>query len=223
MPMLRHSQACTLQMKVGGDYTALDPALEIIHRTSPDLRNGNSNHAPMAVEALCAMGRADAVARWLEGYRKEMMPREKPHLRIARDDWRSALGRVERAADWAAFFENELDEAPWRDVLERWTARFAPGISASATHGVIRVGHAARSLAEAESPARRHELADGLGYWAATFQTLPADLSTPAIAMIPREAIFKVATVPREHRRYAGSIVSSLRALEEFPEFAPAI
>ena len=41
--------------------------------------------------------------------------------------------------------------------------------------------------------------------------------------MAPREAIFKVATVPRERRRYAGSIASSLQALDEFPEFAPAI
>ncbi len=210
-------------MKVRGDYTALDPALEIIHRTSPDLRNGNSNHAPMAVEALCAMGRAGAVARWLDGYRNAMMPRETPHLRIARDDWRSALGRVERVADWAAFFENELDEAPWRDVVERWTARLAPGICGAATHGVIRVGHGVRGLAESESPARRHELADGLGYWAATFQKLPTDLSAPAAAMGPREAILKVATIPRERRRYSGSIAASLKALNEFPEFAPAI
>ena len=206
-----------------GDYTALDPALEIIHRSSPDLRNGNSNHAPMAAEALCAMGRADAVARWLDGYRNEMMPRETPHLRIARDDWRGALGRVERVADWPAFFENELNKAPWREVVERWTARLAPGICGAATHGVIRAGHAVRGLAESESPARRHELADGLGYWATTFQTLPADFSAPAVAMTPREAIFKVATVPRERRRYAGSIASSLQGLEEFPEFAPAI
>ena len=206
-----------------GDYTALDPALEIIHRSSPDLRNGNSNHAPMAAEALCAMGRADAVARWLDGYRNEMMPRETPHLRIAHDDWRGALGRIERVADWPPFFENELNEAPWREVVERWTARLAPGICGAATHGVIRAGHAVRGLAESESPARRHELADGLGYWATTFQKLPADWSAPALAMHPREAIFKVATVPRERRRYAGSIVLSLQGLEEFPEFAPAI
>ena len=159
-----------------GDYTALDPALEIIHRSSPDLRNGNSNHAPMAAEALCAMGRADAVARWLDGYRNEMMPRETPRLRIARDDWRGALGRSRDASPIGRrSSRNELNEAPWREVVERWTARLAPGICGAATHGVIRAGHAVRGLAESESPARRHELADGLGYWATTFQTLPAD------------------------------------------------
>jgi len=209
-------------MASSSNYSALDPALEIIHRSGPDLRNGLTNHAPMAVEALCAMGRADAVARWLEVYRKGMEPRPAVRGPIARDQWRAALGRIERAADWPALFAAELAEAPWRSVLERWTARLAPGICAAATHGVIRVGHAARALAESESFERLRELADGLGYWAATWQKLPTDLST-AGAMRPRDAILKVTTVPRERRRYSGTIISSLKALDEFPEFAPVI
>ena len=30
-----------------------------------ELKNGNSNHAPMVAEALCAMGRPDAVMPWM--------------------------------------------------------------------------------------------------------------------------------------------------------------
>jgi len=44
---------------------------------------------------------------------------------------------------------------------------------------VIRVGHAVRSLGEAETTARIRELADGLGYWAAAYQTLPTARDTP--------------------------------------------
>ena len=49
------------------------------------------------------------------------------------------------------------------------------GICAAATHGVIRTGHAARSLEQRESPLRVRELAEGLGYWAATYEELPGD------------------------------------------------
>jgi len=49
------------------DYTVLDEALEVLASAGPDLRNGMSNHAPMAVEALCALGRSDAALPWLAG------------------------------------------------------------------------------------------------------------------------------------------------------------
>jgi len=47
------------------DYAVLDEALEVLASAGPDLRNGMSNHAPMAVEALCALGRSDAALPWL--------------------------------------------------------------------------------------------------------------------------------------------------------------
>ena len=49
-----------------------------------------------------------------------------------------------------------------------WVPRLSPGVIAAAFHGVIRTGHAVRSLDAVETPARRRELAEGLGYWAAT-------------------------------------------------------
>jgi Questin oxidase-like len=204
------------------DYSMMEPALEILAGCGPDLRDGLTNHAPMAVEALAALGRADAVLPWLERYRPGMLPREAARERIPRDGWRAALGRTERVPDWSAFFAEELAEAPWRAVLARWTDRLAPGLCASATHGVIRVGHAARSLGESESPARLRELADGLGYWAAAYQTLP---TAPAASggLPAREAIARVPVVPPARRRFSGTIVSSLEALDEFPPFAGTI
>src|SRR5207248_122603 len=105
---------------------------------------GLTSHAPMAAEALAAMGRADAVMPWLDVYRRGMEPPPQARDPIGRDRWTAALGRTDRFADWSAFFRNELADAPWGAVLARWTARLAPGFCASALHGVIRAGHAAR-------------------------------------------------------------------------------
>ena len=55
-------------------HTLFDTALESIKDAGPDLRNGLTNHAPMAIEALCALGREDAVMPWLEHYRAGMLP-----------------------------------------------------------------------------------------------------------------------------------------------------
>ena len=204
-------------------YESLDEALEILSAFGPDLRNGNTNHAPMAVEALCALGRADAVTPWIERYRGELLPMPARRERITAESWRGALARTERAADWSAFFAEELLGAPWREVLDRWVGRLAPGLCASATHGVIRVGHAARALALGESPARLRELADALASWAFAYQELPTAPRSRAPAFPAGEAIRRVPVVPPERRRFAGTIVSSLQALDQFQEFAPAI
>jgi hypothetical protein len=124
--------------------------------------------------------------------------------------------------DWNAYFAEALAEAPWPDVVARWVARLAPAFCASATHGVLRVGHAVRSLEDAETPARRRELARGLAYWAAAYQTLPAGGDAP-VATTPRAAIGRVPLVPEAERRFTGTIVSSLEALAAFPAFAPVI
>src|SRR5271165_4603928 len=154
-------------------YEILDEALLSMADAGPDLRNGLTNHAPMAIEALAAMGRGDLVKRWLDGYRKDLLPRPAAHGRIERGDWHFALARADRFSDWRELFDGELKEAAWPEVLDKWTARLAPGIVAAATHGVIRVGHAVRALAQGETRARRDELADGLALWASTYQALP--------------------------------------------------
>jgi Questin oxidase-like len=204
-------------------YDVLDPALDSIAEAGPDLRNGLTNHAPMAIEALCALGREGAVEPWLAHYREGFLPWPARCERIEREGWQAALGRPERTSDWRAFLRDELEAAPWREVLERWTARLAPGICANATHGVIRVGHAARALGLAETPARRRELADALASWASSYQTLPTDLSAAPPALPPGQAILQVPRMPPEQRRFTGTITGSLEALDAFPPFAGVI
>jgi hypothetical protein len=204
------------------DDAMTDAALEELAAYGPDLRNGLTSHAPMVVDALAALGRSDAVMPWLAHYRPQLLPHPAPREPIPRDDYASAFGREDRFADWEAFFVNELANAPWSDVARTWVPRLAPAVCASAAHGVIRTGHAVRSLAHRETPVRVRELAAGLGYWAAAYQTLPTR-RTGARGAAARDAIRDVAIVPPSERRFDGTIVSSLAGLEDFAPFAGAI
>src|SRR5262249_11811664 len=204
-------------------YTTLDDALETLAPYGIELKNGNSNHAPMVAEALCALGRPDAVMPWIARYRERMLPRPPAGGRIDSRDWRAALGERARLADWSMSFVEELQAAPWREVLDRWMERLAPGFCAAATHGVIRVGHAARSLAESETPPRLRELADAFASWAATYQELPANGHGANGRLTPREAIARVPVIPPDRRESAENITASLAMLAGLPEFAGAV
>ncbi|MCH6159127.1 questin oxidase family protein [Streptomyces sp. M600PL45_2] len=131
----------------------LDEALERLHHSGPERDGWLSNHAPMAVEALVRHGHAPHVHRWLDGYRDKLEEMPAPSSPVTDDDWREALGDPRRLADWIGHFTRALDTRPWREVLAEWWPRLLPGISAAATHGVIRVGHAVRTLLDDEQRA----------------------------------------------------------------------
>jgi hypothetical protein len=208
---------------VRADYAPLDAALAQLADYGPDLSNGMTSHAPMAIEALCALGRGDAVAAWIERYRPIMVPWPAAQRRIEPSDWRSALGVEARSTDWRALFSAELAEAPWRAVLDRWVARLAPGFCAAASHGVIRVGHAVRGLAAGENQIRRRELGDALASWAATYQTLPTASGGRPLGVSPDAAMARVPRLDPAQRHFAGTITSALAALERLPSFALVI
>lgn len=201
----------------------LDAALDELAASGPELANGFTSHAPMVVEALVALGRPDAVLPWLASYRPGLLRRPAPRAPIAAAAWREALGRPERTADWMELMRRELAEAPWRAVLGRWLARLAPAYCATATHGVLRVAHAVRSLERRKTPQRLRELGDALGAWAAEYQTLPTPAARTRGRLAPGEAIAAVPLQPSAERRFHGSIVSALEGLAGFAPFAPVI
>lgn len=204
-------------------YESLDEALEALAGYDIALKNGNSNHAPMVAEALRAMGRPQAVIPWVSRYKERLLSRPAAGDAVRAETWRSALGQRERFADWANFFGKELLQAPWPEVLDRWAGRLMPGFCAAATHGVIRVGHAVRSLSVSETPWRRRELGDALASWAATYRELPSSDRLTDRPMAPREAIAKVPVIAPHQRRNLGNITASLAMLDDFPEFAPVL
>lgn len=201
-------------------YAALDEALDSLAGSGPELANGNFNHAPMVAEALCALRRPAAVMPWIARYRPRMLPRPTGGDPFRAGEWRHALGRRDCFPAWSGFFAAALVEASWREVLAQWAGHLAPGLSGAATHGVIRVGHAARALAAGETPLRRNELADALASWASAYSELPT--AAGAGGMAPDAALRHVAVVPPERRR-PGNIATALAGLYEVPEFAPAV
>ena len=201
------------------DYSPLDETLEAMAAMGPDLNNGLSNHAPMAIEAMCAMRRPDAVMPWFERYRGLLAPRRTRVARLTNDNWRDALGEQRRSEDWFEFFRNELEERPWPAVLDTWAGRLAPGLMAAAAHGVIRTGHAIRALALKDTPARLRELADGLAYWAADYMPLPAERHGCDRAK-PSQAIARVQMIPPNIRRgNFGAFTDALAQLNSFEPF----
>jgi hypothetical protein len=152
-------------------YVAHDAALAALRHAAPEQRNGAPNHAPMVVEALAALGREDAVPRWID----RVAPRlaESPPAQSALGpDRQPALGDYGRLGEWQDLFSRELDAFGWRDVLERWLPRLVPGSMAAGTHGVIRCAHAVRALENAVTPLRLAELAAALAYCAARYRAI---------------------------------------------------
>ncbi|MEV0696229.1 questin oxidase family protein [Streptomyces sp. NPDC050388] len=155
----------------------LDEALQRLHTSGPERLGRLANHAPMAVEALAAHGQARSVHRWLDLYTRKLEEFPSGIEPVTAANWPLALGDPRRAADWIGYFEREITERPWREVLTQWWPRLLPGIYGGAAHPVIRVGHAVRTLLAGESTEPRlAELAHGLGYWAARHRPV-ADLA----------------------------------------------
>lgn len=187
----------------GAGDDALDEAYRVLQKQEPQCKMGLSTHAPMAAEALCSLGHAERAVQWVRDYQAPLRQLPPPSAPIDRNHWRSALGphigastwesTNSRWADWKEFFTAELANTPWRDVLDVWVARLAPGMCGAATHGVIRTAHAVRAIARRETPERRGELARGLAYWASSYEELPAhhrigqryDTFAKALAEVP--------------------------------------
>jgi hypothetical protein len=150
----------------------LDDALARLGGAGFEYDGGLSNHGPMAVEALAALRREDAIPAFADDYARRLGSGPPLGTPIS-DGWTAALGDFGRVADWTARFAEEVAAAPWRSALETWAPRLAPGMIGAATHGWLRTAHAVRALERADTSVRRLELARGLGYWAATFHRLP--------------------------------------------------
>jgi hypothetical protein len=174
----------------------------------------------MVAEALVTLGRADAVAPFIDTYvsRLEDWPRSGGH--IAPGAWAEALGKNDRATDWREFFAEELSNAPFREVLARWLPRLSAGISGSAAHSIIRTSHVVRALALRETDPRRRELAAALAYWASSFHSLPDEPRASANWTVD-QAIDRLEMVAPE-RRGQGSIVDRLAPLRTMPSFSQA-
>ncbi|WP_409058218.1 questin oxidase family protein [Streptomyces sp. SYP-A7185] len=199
----------------------LDEALQRLHASGPERLGRLTNHAPMAVEALAAHGRADAVHRWLDLYAPKLEEYPGAVEPITAANRREALGDPRRAADWIAYFGRELDGRPWREVLAAWWPLLLPGLYGGSTHPVIRVGHAVRTLLAGEATAPRvAELAHGLGYWAARHRPVPGVALLPVDARTATAALDAVEPIPD---RDSGGFPARLERVTALPAWAAGV
>jgi hypothetical protein len=201
----------------------IDAALELLHHTGPEYGGGLSNHGPMAAEAMLAMGRPEAILPWVERYQHRLSEHPTPSTPIAHAQWREVLGDRARLADWITFFDHKLADASWPEVVHHWVPHLSPGLMAVGTQRLIQTGHAVRALARGETPQRRHELAEGLGYWSAGYQPLPGHPSGTDRGWGSRQPLAHVCRPHDPMFRAQGVIHEAVQGLEADPAFAPVI
>lgn len=183
--------------------STLDEAYERFRPTGPEWgENVLTNHGPMAAEVLARHRRNEVVDGWVDRYLRRLQDLPAPSEPITEQTWRAALGDGDRIGDWTAYFDRQVRESPWREVLVRWWPRLLPGIIAGATHGVIRTGHAVRALAAGAvdaSPggAAVSELAHGLAFWAARSHAVPG-AGAPAGTLSPGQALDGVVRIAQQ-------------------------
>lgn len=179
-----------------------------------------SNHAPMALTALAALGGdAAQLRRFFAYYReyKSLIPFGASQAPLTAADWESALGRREREPDLRAFFRREVAEHGVEATLRAYLPRLAPGIAASAFHGLMRLAYALlRDSAD--------DVAIALGYWAATFLALrPATGATP-VTDDPAEALTRAMAIAPLHDLALHELLwRNMRDAAALPEFAPVV
>ncbi len=159
----------------------LDDALDRVSALDFEVPNPFVNHAPMACEALAAMGLDSAIGDWVERYEALMIEAVSPVTPNWTPGfvWEEFLGDYRLLPEWMGYFAQSIDDEGWRAVIRTWVPRLMPGLASALFHGVIRTSHAVRALEVAETDARKAELARALGNWAVWFAPgEPADEDT---------------------------------------------
>jgi hypothetical protein len=146
---------------------------------------GMSNHLPMALHALEALGAGDdRLQAFADRYLRHFDEAERAALsrpfRAPADaedsgDWSADIGRPEAQDRLRARFASALAREGRDPVLHRVLPHLLPGVAAHAFHGPIRVAHAVESGHEGE-------LALALAYWAARATQLPEPDPVPEAA-----------------------------------------
>ena len=209
------------------DHDILNEAYERLLDAGPEFggdeegNHGLTNHGPMAVEVMCRRGLDIDVHRWLDRYVVRLMELPTTTTPLRDDGWRAALGGgARRVGDWTTYFTGQLGEHAWRDVLGTWWPRLLPGIAAGSTHGVIRVGHAVRTLrAGDESEPALAELGRGLAFWAARYRELPGTGTAPTGDLPAAAGLVRVPRLADQK----GPIAHRLARLTDLPGWPAAL
>ena len=140
----------------------LDDELRYDATTSTHL----SNHLPMALVALHALGADDErLGAFARSYARRLMPIDDDGEVTTFDEWLAARGRRGSYGAVRRYFDAAIDRAGVDGTLRRHLPELAAGVGGGAFHGVIRLAYAL----EAQSAPR---IAAGLAYFTEVYLPL---------------------------------------------------
>ena len=142
----------------------LHPLLTANLQFPPEYQDQLSNHLPMALHALSALGAPEARLRsFFDRYAQRFGDARAPQAAAAALDWRALRAQPAAYAALCASFAAMIDAIGVDATLRRTLPDLWPGVAAAAFHGLIRTAHAVQG-------GHPGELAHALAYWAWRWQ-----------------------------------------------------
>lgn len=180
-----------------------------------------ANHLPMVLFALDRLGASEQrLTTFFETYRANcgLVPIPPAIGPIDSANWRNHLGEREREADYRAFFAGEVRRLGRADACRTYLPVLVPGLAASATHALMRLGYASLR----EDP---HETGIALAYLCCTYLPLRQAGSAEPDTDDPVEMLARMRTIDAfKHVESPTDLLWHwMRATAEMPEFAPVV
>ena len=155
--------------------TVLTTLLDAGARFDAEYADGLSNHLPMALVALQAMGAPDArLEAFAAGYAPRLRPAPAAVPWPAGDAWSSQFGAPGAWSAYRSLFAEWLMHEGRDAVLAQVLPVLMTGCGAAAFHGLLRTAYAVASGHDGE-------LVSGLAHWAHRHLPLEAGFSAPAL------------------------------------------
>lgn len=197
---------------------SLGQLLEDAQRFAPSYGGGLSNHLPMTLIALNALGADSAVlASHALRYAKRLEPQHRGDMQIDAARFERHLGDWSAHLSYKEFFAKAIVQNGFEQTLAAWWPQLAPGIAGAGFHGLIRLAY---GIGAKFAP----EEASGLAYLASAYTPLidngspiPAGFETASVTLERLRAAFA------GHRIDAGLIMEELRLATEEPQFYPNV
>ena len=205
------------QVAGGGEIGALLAAMTAY---GSEFERTFSNHAPMALTALAGIGGTPArLESFFAYYRdcKKLPPFAAPREPLDASNWEAAIGQREREPDLRGFFRAEVARLGVPAALRLYLPRLAPGVAASAFHGLMRLAYAL--LRESED-----DIAVALAYWAATYLPLRPARGASPITDDPAEVLARVSGFDSLRKLHLHDLLwQNMRDAAAAPEFATVV